>query len=1182
MKNKYRIWGTVFLLLILLVQCQQKKQPAFDENLDLSGGWNFEIYRIKAEEFANTLLTHGRDRYGISTPLFLAMLDLKTRQKVLQKDPLWERDYDYEDYMRNANGSNLSRDFPTLSGLYHLSNLTGNEAYRKAANDYLSYFLAHCVSPTTGLFAYGEHMSYNVVRDTVEHHRHELEIPIPRLTEMWRLAPDVMQRYTEAIWNYHIYDKETFFYDRHGNYYTGEFDDPGVRGAWIKHAGLFANIFMAAYAQTGQSKYLDWAQKITAIYSERAHPKTGLVTDNLSDASAPNCSQNPLLAWYLLKTSQFADDNFILIAGMNFLRAFTEYAYNPTDQTFYAGLRIADGEPATSDRQAIWESIGPAIITARACVLAYKKSEEKFFLDRALKYATYIRNNAPTGTTPPGNIGNATQFFLDMYEINQASLFLNEARKLAQYAIANYFENGLIKASPDGYVYSAKSGAGELFAALVNLYEIETNLDFHWKAPDGVRTGSKAIPFELQMKTPTAVSIDYTFGTDSLRTLKLTSAKKSNIAFELPLTDPLFDGVCYFYFYNPEKSLMSGSGEIVIDDDLDGPEIENIQFQPTLPTTRPAEISATITDPKGIKKAVVKYRIGSSVQTVLPDTILGSDFHFRIAPPAMIPATPAEFWLEAEDADNFPAKSSSRHFSLQWKLEKKLTPEKHLAEMFYQSPDFSLKLAGPDAPALTEFFACLYHEVKKAPENLVFTTKTWEISPAKIPNGSRIVLNFEREDVNPLQVEKIKIMFDNQGDWQELPSKLNRTENSIEAPITGSGKYSLAGPPRVFWRQIFDGALLCSPAIADLNGDGQPEILLDSRDIDRRLYCLSPAGERLWEYPVNGITFWPLVADLDGNPAPEIIFSSDDCYLYVLSAAGQLKWRKRLGEKPFVPAISELIPGEGARIIAPTLRQLFCLSAAGEIRWEFSLESKPYIPVLADVNGDDRLEIILGLKNGKLLVLNSQGESMLEKTFPGFIESCPLVADFDGDGAVELVVHTRDQRLHCLTPSGEIKWQLPASPRNDWSPVAADWDGDGHPDIIFQGNETGTLLVANGQGEILRQMRLPGPYSLTPVVLDLDGDGKPDLMTEAEIGHPSRYFVALANSGEMLWSFRKPDWAKFGGSPAVADLDGDGAAEVLFGTDGTALYALHSGAPCPPFAVLNPMFRKDCRHSGMY
>lgn len=1179
MKNNYRIWGILLILLVLLVQC---RQPAFDEKLDLSGGWNFENYRIKAEEFATTLLAHGRDHYGINTPLFLAMLNLKTRQKVMQKDPLWERDYDYEDYMRNANGSNLARDFATLGGLYHLSNLTGNESYRRAANDYLTYFLAHCVSPTTGLFAYGEHMSYNVVRDTVEHHRHELEIPIPLLTEMWRLAPDVMQRYTEAIWNYHIYDKETFFYDRHGNYYTGEFDDLSVRGAWIKHAGLYANIFIAAYAQTGQTKYLDWARKISAIYSEHAHPKTGLVTDNLLDQSAVVCSQNPLLAWYLLKTSQFADDNFILIAGMNFLRAFTEYAYNPADQTFYAGLSIADGKPAASDRQAIWESIGPAIITARACVLAFRKSEEKFFLDRALKYATYIRNNAPTSTTPPGNIGNAIQFFLDMYEVNQASLFLNEARKLAQYAIANYFENGLIKASPDGFVYSAKSGAGELFAALVNLYEIETNLDFHWKAPDVVRAGSQSIPFELQMKTPTAVSMDYTFGTDSVRTLKLTSAKKSNLSFKVPVANSQFDGVCYFYFYNPEKSLMSGAGEILIDDDLDGPQIQHIHFERVLSTACQAEIRATITDPKGIKQAVVKYRLGSSLRTVLPDTIQGSEYHFHIAPPAQLPVTLAEFWLEAEDADNFPAKTSSPHFSLQWKLEKKLKPEKNLTEMMYQSPDLSLKLAIPDAPELPEISAHLFHEVKEAPGKMIFTTKTWEILPVPIPIGSRLILKFEPEDVNPLQVEKMKIMFENQGNWEVLPSKLNRAESSIEAVITAAGKYSLAGPPRVFWRQTFDGALLCSPAIADLNADGRPEIVLDSRDIDRKLYCLSPAGERLWEYPVNGMTFWPLVADLDGNPAPEIIFSSDDHYLYVLSATGQLKWRRKLGEKPFVPAVGTLIPGEAPKIIAPTLRQLFCLSASGEIVWEFPLESKPYIPVLADLDGDERLEIILGQKNGKLIILNAQGESLLEKTFSGFIESCPLAADFDGDGAVELVVHTRDQHLHCLTPSGEVKWQLPASSRNDWSPVAADWDADGYPDVIFQGNEPGTLLVANGRGEILRQMRLPGAYSLTPVVVDLDGDGKPDLLTEAEIGYPSRYFVALANSGEMLWSFRKPDWAKFGGSPAVADLDGDGTAEVLFGTDGTALYALHSGAPCLPFAVLNAMFRGDGRHSGVY
>lgn len=703
-RNNFVVFLFFVFSMLLFAQCQNQ-QLEFDDKLDLSGGWNYEIYFTKAEEFANTLLENAKDNYGPKeTPMLLSMLEIKTRQKLSPKDADLGHNDNKADEMRSANGANLSHDFATLRGFYHLSNITGNNKYRDAANAYLKYFLNNCVSPTTGLFAYGKHMYYNVVEDTVVHYRHELGKQIPLLAEMWKLEPEVMHRYTEAIRKYHIYDDAHFFYDRQANYYTGEFEELADRGTWIKHAGLFANIFLANFAQKEKRKYINWARKISVLFSDFSNPQTMLVRDNLLDKEASTCRQNPILAWYLLNTTRFFEDDFIILTALNFIRSFTEYAYNPDDQTFYAELSLADGKPASDERQSIWHGRGLALITARACILAYTKTRDKFFLDRALKYVSYIRNSSPSRTTSPGNIGNAIQFFIDMYQTNKSSVFLNEARKLAQYAIKTYFENGLIKSRPDGVVYSAQTGPGVLFSALVKLYEIEASLDFHWKAPKVINSGVPEIPFEIKMKTPTAVSMDYAFGTDSVQTLTLSKSKKKSISFKIPVDDPEFDGIFYFYFYNPDKSVMSESGEILIDDDLKGPEIQDVEFQKINSTAVDAVIRAEITDPKGVKHVKLKYELGDVTESISPDSVRGSEYVFRISPQKTTGIDSIGFFIEAVDNDNVPAKSTSPKYFFRWKTVKAHLPEQNADNMFLPS-SLKAKLGETQANSSGIFFS---------------------------------------------------------------------------------------------------------------------------------------------------------------------------------------------------------------------------------------------------------------------------------------------------------------------------------------------------------------------------------------------------------------------------------------------------------------------------------------------
>jgi len=82
-----------------------------------------------------------------------------------------------------------------------------------------------------------------------------------------------------------------------------------------------------------------------------------------------------------------------------------------------------------------------------------------------------------------------------------------------------------------------------------------------------------------------------------------------------------------------------------------------------------------------------------------------------------------------------------------------------------------------------------------------------------------------------------------------------------------------------------------SPVVADLDGDGGPDLLIGSRAT--RLYALSGQGQLLWSFPTGDeLSSSPAVADLDGDGLVEVVAASRDGYLYVLGG-GTLPPRAR-------------------------------------------------------------------------------------------------------------------------------------------------------------------------------------------------------------------------------------------------------------------------------------------------
>lgn len=147
----------------------------------------------------------------------------------------------------------------------------------------------------------------------------------------------------------------------------------------------------------------------------------------------------------------------------------------------------------------------------------------------------------------------------------------------------------------------------------------------------------------------------------------------------------------------------------------------------------------------------------------------------------------------------------------------------------------------------------------------------------------------------------------------------------------------------------------------------------------------------------------------------------------------------------------------------------------------------------------------------------------------------PTTADLDGDGSAELIVGGE-----VYAADGALRW-TGLVPRDYFSPVyhlVLDIDGD--PDGEVVQTESNRISVFDAEGAPLASARFSSGMASLPCAADLDADGRPEIVVPAQTE-----LLAYGADATLRWSAPIKDTSTAAGCIA-ADLDGDGAAEVIF------------------------------------
>ena len=237
---------------------------------------------------------------------------------------------------------------------------------------------------------------------------------------------------------------------------------------------------------------------------------------------------------------------------------------------------------------------------------------------------------------------------------------------------------------------------------------------------------------------------------------------------------------------------------------------------------------------------------------------------------------------------------------------------------------------------------------------------------------------------------------------------------------------------------------------------------------------------------------------------------------------------------------------------------------------------------LADVNGDGKQDVVItgcitadggcGGTLGFVGIMLGNGDGTLQSAtlyYPGTSEVTTVsIADLDGDGKQDLVVTNSPAGVSVLMGNGDGTFKAPANYSSGYGvpgAVAADVNGDGKPDVIVVNctsaacSEGGVgVLLGNGDGTLqpVKTFDAGGFNTEAVAVADIDGDGKADLIVAncsvatdtCGTGTPGWVGVLLGNGdGTFQPAINYSSGGGWVFSLVVADLNGDRKPDVVAG-----------------------------------
>lgn len=328
-----------------------------------------------------------------------------------------------------------------------------------------------------------------------------------------------------------------------------------------------------------------------------------------------------------------------------------------------------------------------------------------------------------------------------------------------------------------------------------------------------------------------------------------------------------------------------------------------------------------------------------------------------------------------------------------------------------------------------------------------------------------------------------------------------------------------------------------SIAVGDIDNDGLPEIIAGRwHDTQQQggLIALEHDGTLKWKSTAtrdggaipHQFDFWwggPSIADLDGDGTPEIVVGA-----MVFDHNGGLEWDGT--------QLAGLVgaPGQGTNpsnattnsptytgtlsVVADLDRQtnsagLFeqevvtgrtAYRANGTLMWEAAAALPDGFPAVADFDGDGAPEVVVSSRGSVRIHDGSNGAVRWSVDVPTGRLGPPTVADFNGDGDLEIGVAGKNEYvalqvdLSSSAPTYEAARLWSTATQDNSSNMTGssvfDFEGDGDAEVVY--NDEEFLRVYDGRtgAELFKRPNTSFTALEYPIIVDIDNDGEAEIV----------------------------------------------------------------------------------------
>ncbi|MEM7536899.1 MAG: FG-GAP-like repeat-containing protein [Chloroflexota bacterium] len=259
------------------------------------------------------------------------------------------------------------------------------------------------------------------------------------------------------------------------------------------------------------------------------------------------------------------------------------------------------------------------------------------------------------------------------------------------------------------------------------------------------------------------------------------------------------------------------------------------------------------------------------------------------------------------------------------------------------------------------------------------------------------------------------------------------------------------GWPVTMQGNVDHARILSTPAVADLDGNGKADMIIVSLN-DGRLHAFNadgtvfnPDGGGAWpvsigdeadKFGAQALNSSPAIADLDGDGDLEIVVGSQDNQVYAVELegdnAGNQLWTFETEDSVVAtPVIADIDPTVAGleTIIGSGDAGIFLLDKDGNQLWaKYTNNAIEGSALVADIDGDNLMEIIIGSRDQKVYALNHDGTTVAGEwpvATQSEVKSTATMGDVDGDGVDEIVIGSDDAHVYAFELDGTMVEEWP-------------------------------------------------------------------------------------------------------------------------------------------------------------